>query len=270
MAEAHDRQAAASAGDAGTTFDLSGKVVVVTGAARGLGQALSADLGRFGASLVLLDREEDAVRRVAEALGDGRTEAIGIACDVTDPAAAAGAVDEAVRTFGRIDGLVNNAGVNRIGASESIDPGEWEQVIRVNLFGAFVMSQQVGRRMLEAETGSIVNMTSIHAHVGPALHPASAYSASKSGLLGLTRALAAEWGPRGVRVNAVSPGFIRTEMTRARLDDPAYAAGILERSPLRRVGEPRDLTGALVYLLSDLSRMVTGQAIAVDAGWLAI
>ena len=160
--------------------------------------------------------------------------------------------------------------MNRIGASEDIDPQAWLQVVRVNLFGAFVMSRQVGRHMLAAGSGSIVNMASIHAHAGPALHPASAYSASKSGLLGLTRALAAEWGPRGVRVNAISPGFIRTEMTRARLDDPDYAAAIRARSPLRTVGEPCDLTGALVYLLSDMSRMVTGQSIPVDAGWLAI
>lgn len=252
------------------SFRLDDMVIVVTGAARGLGYTLASSLGRFGAKLALLDLDQHGLSAAVKELSSAGISAIGIPCNVTDPTQVTTAVSEIHRTFERIDGLLNNAGINRIGPSESMKPEDWFRVIEVNLYGAFLMSQSVGKHMIKQKKGSIINMASIHAHVGPALHPASAYSASKSGLVGLTRALASEWGVSGVRVNAIAPGFIHTEMTANRLDDSEYMEAILARSPLKAVGKPADLTGAIVYLFSNMSRMVTGQSLAVDAGWLAI
>jgi NAD(P)-dependent dehydrogenase (short-subunit alcohol dehydrogenase family) len=249
---------------------VAGRTVLVTGAARGLGRAMAEGLAAGGAAVVLVDRDDPGIRSLAESLSAEGRQALAVAGDVTDAALAAMAVRRAVERFGRLDGLVNNAGINQVAPSEQADLAIWRRVLDVNLFGSFVMCQAAARQMLAQGQGSIVNIASIHGHVGPALHPASAYAASKAGLLGLTRALAAEWGRHGIRVNAVSPGFIRTEMTRTRLDDPDYRAGILARSPIREIGEPGDLLGAVFYLLSNASRMVTGQSIGVDAGWLAI
>ena len=249
---------------------VAGRTVLVTGAARGLGRAMAEGLAAGGAAVVLVDRDDPGIRSLAEGLSAEGRQALAVAGDVTDAALAAMAVRRAVERFGRLDGLVNNAGINQVAPSAEADLATWRRVLEVNLFGSFVMCQAAARHMLAQGRGSIVNIASIHGHVGPALHPASAYAASKAGLVGLTRALAAEWGRHGVRVNAVSPGSIRTEMTRTRLNDPDYRAAVLARSPIQAIGEPRDLLGAVYYLLSDASRMVTGQSIVVDAGWLAV
>lgn len=246
------------------------KVILVTGAARGLGFAFAESLAAEGAKVALADLKAENVLAAAAAISACQGHAIGLACDVVDPVSAEKAVQETVGAFGRIDGLVNNAGVNQVAASEEADLSGWLRVIEVNLVGAYVMSRSVGPAMIANGNGSIVNIASIHAHVAPAFHPASAYATSKAGLLGLTRALAVEWGKHSIRVNALAPGFVRTEMTRGRLDEPDYRARVLERTPLRAIIEPTDLTGAVHYLLSDASRLVTGQSLAVDGGWLAL
>jgi gluconate 5-dehydrogenase len=249
---------------------IAGRVVLVTGGARGLGRAFAEGLGAGGAKIVLLDMDAAGAEATAGELESLGVEALGVPCEVTDRDSAAAAVARAVEAHGRIDGLINNAGINQVAPSLEADVEEWRRVLLVNLFGAFLMSQIVGRVMVAQRSGSIINIASIHAHVAPALHAASAYAASKAGLLGLTRALAAEWGGHGVRVNAIAPGFVFTDMTQRRLSDPAYLKRVLERSPLQQVLEPEDLVGAVYYLLSDASRLVTGQSIGIDAGWLAV
>jgi NAD(P)-dependent dehydrogenase (short-subunit alcohol dehydrogenase family) len=253
-----------------TALGIAGRVVVVTGAARGLGRAFAQGLAAGGARIVLLDVDGEGVDTAADELTRHGVEALGLHCDVAERESVDVAVARAVEAFGCIDGLVNNAGINQIAPSLEADPEEWRRVLTVNLFGAFLMSQSVGRVMTRQRSGSIVNIASIHAHVAPALHAASAYAASKTGLLGLTRALAVEWGDFGVRVNAIAPGFVLTDMTQRRLSDRAYLERILERSPLRQVVVPDDLIGAAYYLLSDAARMVTGQSLGVDVGWLAV
>jgi NAD(P)-dependent dehydrogenase (short-subunit alcohol dehydrogenase family) len=253
-----------------TALGIAGRVVVITGAARGLGRAFAEGLGTGGAKTVLLDLDGEGVQGTTGALRRQGIEALGVQCDVAERESVDVAVARTVEAFGRIDGLINNAGINQITPSLEAEPEEWRHVLTVNLYGAFLMSQSVGRVMTQQRSGSIVNIASIHAHVAPALHAASAYAASKTGLLGLTRALAVEWGSLGVRVNAIAPGFVLTDMTQRRLLDSAYLQRVLERSPLGQVVEPDHLIGAAYYLLSDASRMVTGQSIAIDAGWLAV
>ena len=251
-------------------FSVRDKVVIVSGAARGLGLVFAGSLAREGAKVVLLDTSLDTAEAAANTIIEHGGQAFAAECDVTDQNQAERAVDLAISRFGAIDGLVNNAGINQVGPAESVDVDVWRKVIDVNLVGAYLMSRSAAPGMISRQRGSIVNIASIHASVAPAFHCASAYATSKAGVLGLTRALAVEWGKYSIRVNALAPGFVRTEMTRERLDDRAYLARIMDRSPIPRTIESVDLIGALHYLIADASRMVTGQALGVDGGWLAV
>ena len=251
-------------------FSVRGKVVLITGAAGGLGSAFAASLAAEGAKVVAVDIDRVGVTSAADTINRGGGQAIGIGCDITNPADVIRVVDHAISSFGRLDALVNNAGINQVASAIEADFEGWCRVIQINLVGPFLMSRTVAPHMIAQGSGSVVNITSIHASVAPAFHPASAYASSKAGLLGLTRALAVEWGRHSVRVNALAPGFARTEMTRGRLDDPDYVARIIDRSPIPNIVEIADLLGALHYLVSDASRMVTGQTLGIDGGWLAV
>lgn len=248
-------------------FDLSGKVAIVTGASSGLGDRFARVLHAAGATVVIAARRADRLSALAEALGD-RVEPH--ACDVTDPAATTAMVNSLLDTHGRIDVLVNNAGygVPAPAIEETIDA--FRYTVEVNLTGLFALSQVAARPMLAEGRGSIINIASIFGLVGSAPTKEASYCAAKGAVVNLTRALGCEWGRKGVRVNAIAPGWFPTEMTQAEMfDDPAGAAHIARNTPMGRAGRLDELDGALLYLASDASTYTTGHVLTVDGGWTA-
>jgi NAD(P)-dependent dehydrogenase (short-subunit alcohol dehydrogenase family) len=254
----------------GRLFDLGGRVCLVTGAGRGIGREAALAFAAADARVVAGDVDAAAAKDTAEAIGAQGGRGLGLALDVADPRSVALGVEEAARFGGdRLDVLVNNAGVNVVKPTDELTLEEWQRVLSVNLTGVFLCSQAAARLMRRHGGGRILNVASIYGLVGPALHSAAAYAAAKGGVVNLTRALAVEWARDGILVNAVAPTHVRTDMSRARVDDPAWRARMLERTPLGRVLEPADVVGALLFLASPAAGCVTGQVLAIDGGWLA-
>lgn len=252
-----------------SAFDIAGKVALITGAGRGLGAALARAFAAAGAHLALSDQNEAAVRGTADLICAAGGRATAGACDVRDVAQVRRWVDGAAADFGRLDILINNAGINHPKPAEALTIEEWSQIVAVNLTGTFICCQAAGAVMLRQQAGAIVNICSIHGHVGSYVHNAAAYNASKAGIVNLTRSLALEWGDRGVRVNGISPGPLRTELMATRLADADYVRKLFERMALKRIGEPEDVAGAALFLASPAAAWITGQVLAVDGGWLA-
>ena len=244
-------------------FQMDGKVALVTGAASGLGRAIAIALAASGAHVTCIDRSADANEQVAARIGG-----IAVALDVTDAPAVEQAVGDLADRMGSFDILVNSAGIGGRGPATTYPHDLLEQVVAVNLLGTFLMCQSVGRRMIEAGRGSIVNIASVG---GLVAFPGSVgYQASKGGVVQLTRSLAVEWAASGVRVNAVAPGHIATEMVRRQWEtEPELREFFLSRTPMNRLGTPEDVAGPVVFLAGDASAMVTGQIIAVDGGYTA-
>ena len=248
-------------------FDLEGRVALVTGASRGIGRDLIVALAGAGATVVAAARSaDDAGDVVAEVRAEGgRAEAVTM--DLTDRSSIDRAIAEAVDRCGRIDVLVNNAGLGTNHDALDATEEEWDELFAVNVRGLFFACQSAGRRMVAQGSGRIVNMASQAGLVGIPRH--AAYSASKGAVIALTRVLALEWGPSGVTVNCVAPTFVRTPGTAERLDRPEFLADVLERIPVGRVGTTTDVAGAVIYLASDAASLVTGTVLVVDGGWTA-
>jgi 3-oxoacyl-[acyl-carrier protein] reductase len=242
--------------------ELKGKVAVVTGAARGIGREIANRLCAAGASVALVDVAEDVVSAAAAELAAGGAGVRGYRCDVAsfEEVDALGA--RVTADFGRADILVNNAGITRDRLFVRMTAEDWAQVLAVNLTGAFNFTKAFGPVMLRQRSGSIVNIASVVGQMGNAGQ--ANYAASKAGLIGLTKSLAREFAPRGVRVNAVAPGFIRTAMTDALAEDAR--AQMLQAIPLGRLGETKDVADVVMFLVSDLAGYVTGQVINCDGG----
>jgi gluconate 5-dehydrogenase len=246
-------------------FNLTGKTAIVTGGSRGLGKEMAEGLAEAGANLVLCARRESWLQPTLEEFRGRGFRAEGIICDVSKAEDAQRVVDETVRLFGQVDVLINNAGISWGEMPEEMPLEKWQQVLDVNLTGCFLFAQAAGREMLKRQSGSIINITSISGLTSSANGPFYAgYVASKAGLIGLTRELAASWGRKGIRVNAIAPGFFHSRLADAVID--IYERAIQENNPIPRVGREGELKGAAVFLASDASSYVTGQTIVVDGG----
>ncbi|WP_426517197.1 SDR family NAD(P)-dependent oxidoreductase [Diaminobutyricibacter sp. McL0618] len=249
-------------------FDLSGSTALVTGASRGLGRAIALDLARAGADVVLGMRDPgDDHGLVAEIMALGRT-AMPVAMDVTDLVQSRAAIDRAFDEFGSLDILVNNAGGGIDGPALEVTEADFDAVWALNTRSTFFLSQHAASHMIETGGGAIVNIASQAGLV--ALPGEVSYCTAKAAVVHLTRCLAVEWGEFGIRVNAVAPTFIETDGTRAALSDPEFRADTVERiAGLHRIGVPREVSGAVVFLASPAASLVTGQTLAIDGGWTA-
>ena len=244
---------------------MSGRAAIVTGGSRGLGLEIAEGLAEAGASLMLCARREEWLTPTIDALRKRGWRVEGKLCDVSNPQQVEAVVSAAVEAFGAVDILINNAGVSWGERPETMPLEQWKRVLDTNLTGAFLFAQAAGREMLKAQRGSIINIASV-AGIRSSTHGPhyAGYAASKAGLMGLTRELAASWGPQGIRVNAIAPGFFHS-----RLADPAIKyvePSIKARNPIPRVGDAGELKGVAVFLASDASAYVTGQVLAVDGG----
>ncbi len=248
------------------SFQLVGRRALVTGASRGIGEALAHGLARFGADVAVTSRDPARLERVvARITGEGR-QAVPLAVDMRDPPAIAGCVTAAAGALGGLDILVNNAGTEEVRPSLDVDEALWDRILDTNLKGAFFAAQAAARAMA-GRGGAILNVASLTSEVG--VPTAVPYGSSKAGLVGMTRALASEWAPLGIRVNAIGPGYFRTQLTEVFYQDERWAAAMLAKIPAGRFGDLRDLVGAAVFLCSDAARYVTGQVLYVDGGYLA-
>lgn len=253
--------------DVAALFDLTGRTAVVTGASSGLGHRFARVLHGAGATVVAAARRTERLEELADQLGP---RLVPVTCDVTDDEALVELVDRALAVAGRLDVVVNNAGVGATVAAEDETLEGWRHVMSVNLDATFRLSQLAARPMLEAGRGSIVNIASVLGLVASAPIKQASYCASKGAVVNLTRELGAQWGRRGVRVNAIAPGWFLSEMTAEDMfDDEASMAFIRRNAPMGRPGESHELDGALLFLASDASTYVTGQTLAVDGGWTA-
>lgn len=261
-----DQETATSSSGSDPLFSVEGKVAIVTGASSGLGRRFVHCLAERGARVVAVARRAEALEELAAEVGD---QVLAAPADVTDEHSVRAAVERAAGVTGTVDILVNNAGITRVGPAESETPDDFAAVLDANLIGAYRFAHHAGRLMLQAGQGSIVNVASINGLVASWSIPQVGYCASKSGVLGMTRELAAQWAARGVRVNAIAPGYFRTELTEELFTSQAGARR-LTRMPMARGGAGNELDGALVYLASDGSSYVTGQTLVVDGGWTIV
>ncbi|MGJ4859361.1 SDR family NAD(P)-dependent oxidoreductase [Labrys sp. KB_33_2] len=252
-------------------FDLTGRRAIVTGASRGIGQTIAVSLAEAGADVAVTARRLEnleSTRQLVEATG---RRCVALAQDVADVEDCNAVIGQAAETLGGLDILVNNAGVETVRPSLDVDEALWDSIVSTNLKGAFFCSQAAGRIMAGADGGgqggAIVNLCSLTSFVG--IPTAVPYGASKSGLLGVTRALAAEWAVHHIRVNAIAPGYFRTAMTEVFYQDEAWQGQMLAKIPQRRFGEQADIAGVAVFLCSDAAAYVTGHCIPVDGGYLA-
>jgi 2-dehydro-3-deoxy-D-gluconate 5-dehydrogenase len=247
-------------------FSLKGKKALVTGAGRGIGKALALGMAEAGADLALVGRS-DQVHDTAQDIEKLGRQALVIQQDLCRPSTTEDVVAACVKKFGRLDILVNNAGTTHRAKAEEFSDEHWQAVMELNMNAVFRLCRAAGRVMLEQGYGKIVNVASLLSFQGGMT--VAAYAASKHAVAGLTRALANEWAPRGITVNALVPGYVRTEITEPLQKDPVRGPQILDRIPQGRWAEPEDMVGAAVFLASDASSYVQGQMLVVDGGWMS-
>jgi NAD(P)-dependent dehydrogenase (short-subunit alcohol dehydrogenase family) len=247
-------------------FKLTGKTALVTGAGQGIGEALAHALAQAGARVAVVDVNGVSADKVAEAIRSYNQEVVAIACDIRSPDEVANMVQEVTHRFGGLHIAFNNAGINRNSAAEETPLAEWDDTFAVNLRGVFLCCQEEGKVMLKAGYGKIINTASMSSIIVPHPQKQAAYNTSKAGVVNLTRSLAAEWADRGVRVNCISPGILRTPLI---MESPALAPlveGWIRDIPMGRLCELDDLTGAAVYLASEVSDYMTGHNLVIEGG----
>jgi NAD(P)-dependent dehydrogenase (short-subunit alcohol dehydrogenase family) len=250
------------------SFELTGKVALVTGAARGLGRAISLALANAGANLALGFRDVQESAGLPEEITTLQRQGLPLQMDMSRLDQIRRAIDETVEHFGRIDILVNNAGIAPDNPAERVTEEDFDRTLAINLKGTFFASQFAARHLMRQESGCIVNMSSQAGFA--ALPTESVYCMTKAGIAHLTKCLAVEWGKYGIRVNAVAPTFIRTPGTESALADRQFEADVTERiAALHRIGEPMEVSGAVVFLASPAASLITGHTILIDGGWTA-
>jgi NAD(P)-dependent dehydrogenase (short-subunit alcohol dehydrogenase family) len=250
-----------------STFSLSGKKAIVTGASRGIGKAIAIGLAEAGADVAVASRSREYLAETADRIKALGRRSASVVIDVSLATSCAAGIDDAAGALAGLDILVNNAGIEQACSSLDVDEELWDRILDTNLKGAFFCSQAAAKIMKRKGSGALLNLCSLTSEVG--IPTAVPYGSSKSGLLGMTRALAVEWAPLGIRVNAIAPGYYRTGLTEPFFRDDAWQRSMLEKIPLARFGELKDLVGAAVFLCSPASAYVTGVCLPVDGGALA-
>ncbi|MEH7118528.1 SDR family NAD(P)-dependent oxidoreductase [Neobacillus vireti] len=248
--------------------DLQGKRVLITGGSKGLGLDIAQAFVSLGANVIITGRDGEVLAEAAEQLNKKAKVCSYLIAEMQEVKSVYAMVDEAVRQLGGLDVLVNNAGINIPKKALEVTEGEWDQILDTNLKGMFFCAQRAGKHMIPQGYGKIINIVSQMAFVG--YYQRAAYCSSKGGAVQLTKALAVEWAEHQIKVNAVAPTFIETEMTREMFKKRDFYEDVIRRIPLGGLAEPSDVTGAVLFLASDLANLITGETIKVDGGWTAI
>jgi NAD(P)-dependent dehydrogenase (short-subunit alcohol dehydrogenase family) len=247
-----------------SAFDLTGKVAIVTGASRGLGQTFARALARAGADLVITSRRLESLKPFQEEVESLGRRVVPLQLDVRSESSIRNMASEAAKAYPRLDILVNNAGCNVRKRAADVTWDDWNLILDTNLRGAFFVAQSVAAAMIPHGRGRIINIGSLTSVMGAAgLGP---YGASRGGIRQLTMSLADDWGPHGITVNCLAPGWFKTDQNKVMYDDPEWVAALVDRIPVRRPGRPSDLEGPIVFLASDASEYITGQTLLVDGG----
>jgi NAD(P)-dependent dehydrogenase (short-subunit alcohol dehydrogenase family) len=247
---------------------LKNKVAIITGASKGIGKAIAASYAKEGASVVLASRSLDLLTAIEKEIKAAGGEATAMSLDVRNPESVNAVVEETVKKYGRLDIMVNNAGVSMAHPSEKLLPDDWRNAIETDLFGVFYGCQSAARIMIPQGGGCIINITSIYGIV--AAPSRAAYCSSKAGANMLTKVLAIEWADKNIRVNAMAPGYTRTELVQGVIDKGMLPLGAIEkRTPQGKIGEVEDMIGLAIYLASDEASFMTGSVINIDGGWVA-
>ncbi len=249
-------------------FALDGETAIVTGAARGLGKEMASALAEAGADVAIVDVDIETAEETAAELEEIGVDTTAVEVDVTDEAEVEAMVETVTNRLGPIDVLINNAGIAANAPAEEMEYETWQRTLDVNLSGVFLCAKHVGRRMLDRGEGRIVNIASMSAYNVNVPQPQVGYNASKAGVLMVTKSMAVEWAARGVRVNAIAPGYMRTDLVEEVLEaDPEMERTWVENTPMERLGRPEDLRGIVVYLASEASAYTTGEIVRVDGGY---
>ncbi|MFH1462487.1 MAG: SDR family NAD(P)-dependent oxidoreductase [bacterium] len=251
-------------------LDLTGKVAVVTGARRGMGKSHALLLAKAGAKVVVSDVSEEECQAVVEKIEKNKGEALAVKCDVTKKQEVDNMIRLVLEKWGRIDILVNNAGIVEFKPFLDLTEEEWDRTLDINLKGYFLCAQAAAREMAKQKEGVIVNVASVEmGQVGGGMPGIVHYCASKGGVVAMTEALAVEFAPFNIRVNAIAPGAIDTPMAEATKQDPKVLEGVLAKVPMKRMGRPEEVSNLILFLASDASSYMTGSTVVIDGGWLA-